>query len=82
MNNFNSNFLKQLQGSRGTIGLRVVNFFDIAEINKTLRAGRAREMRDKRKLIDKTWAVTIDHGIFFGMEAAAVPCFVPVAAIG
>lgn len=59
----------------------VKDMFDVAEVDEAFGALAAREMRHEDKLLDVTRAVAVDHGVFFGVKAAAVAGFVAIAAI-
>ncbi len=42
----------------------------------------AREVGYENKFFDVPWGIAIDHGIFFGMKAAAISWLFAIAAIG
>lgn len=78
----NSHRREELKRSSVAIFTCIVNFADVPEVDQTLGAGGAWHVGDKDQLFNKTWAIAVDHSVFFGVETAAVAWLIPVAAIG
>jgi hypothetical protein len=59
----------------------VVDAFDVAQIDQALGTTGTGQMRDENVFFEETWTIAIDHGVFFGVQAAAVANFVAIALI-
>lgn len=81
MHNFDADSCKKIERGNRSVGLCVIDFLDVAQVNETLRARGAREVGYKGEFFYRPGTVTINHGIFFRMQAAAVASLIPITTV-
>ena len=82
MNNFDTDGRKKFHRRKGAIGLCVVYFLDVAEIDETLCTSRTWQVGYKRVFLDRTGTVAVDDRVLFAMQTTAIAGFVSITAVG
>ena len=77
----NADLIKETNRILRAVVLCEENLFNSTQIDQPFGAGTAGKMSDKNMFLRGSGRVAIDHGIFFGVEAAAVASFVAITGV-
>lgn len=79
--NGNSHSLKQRHRGPLSVFIQVIDLFDVPKVDEALGAHLTRKMSHENNFFYGSRGVTVNHSVFFGVQAPTIPLFRTIALI-